>query len=222
MGKQSGLRHGLEGLFTLGASELIPGSVKDRLGKKPGTPGKNLDEALAHFANDILSDSRSTRSEYFSQLTDALTKGRVADLLPEQQFAIEGALSQGSSETKALTDTLAKNNLVQTPFGQRALASERLVANQRVGAAPADVINTLLLQAPAATLGQAQGIALGTGDTLANIAQQTQLARSQARAQAVGAIGQGVGGLLGAGITAYGGSNTAIARSSSTVDRPYL
>lgn len=197
----------LDAVLTLGASEL----VRKGTGKSPlesltghkGTPGKGLDEELALFASEILADSRDTRNTYFGQLEDAITKGRVAGLEPAQGRAVEAALVQGSDEQNALKDQLAGGNLVQTPFGQKALASSRLVSEQRAATAPQDLINQFFLQAPAATLGQAQTIGLENANAISEIGAAVQRARTAARASAIGSVATGAGGLAGLGLTSY-------------------
>jgi hypothetical protein len=178
-------------------------ALRKKLSKKPGTPGKNLDEELAFFAKEILESSRATRNTYFQQLTEALTTGNVQALIPAEQRAVEGALLQGSDEQRVLKNQLAGGNLVQTPLGQEALAKSRLIAEQRAGAAPSDLINQLLLEAPAATIGQAQSIGLESQNAISEIAASIQRARSAASLSAIGSVAQGVGGLTGTATSAF-------------------
>lgn len=187
----------------LNQGPLSPSKGIKKLTGGKGAPGKNLDEELAAFAGEILESSRGTRNTYFSQLAEALTTGDVKALIPAEQRAVEGALTQGSDEQRALKDQLAGGNLVQTPLGVKALAQSRLVAEQRAAGAPSDLINQLLLEAPAATIGQAQGIGLESQNAISEIGAAVQRARASARNAAIGSVAQGVGGLAGTGVSAY-------------------
>lgn len=171
--------------------------------KKSGTPGKGADKALADAALELLSASRDTRNTFFSQLSEALTTGKVDARLPEVQAAVEGSLQSGSNDKRQLSEALAVNNLGRTPFGQQQLASQALASKQKVATTPADVINSLLLQAPNASLSQTQATGLSGLGTLAGISTNQRIANLTNQANVYQQVGAGVGGLAATGGTAY-------------------
>lgn len=134
--------------------------------------------ALERFLGEYTEQTRSGRSELFSQITEALKTGGVGARLPIVGKAVEASKAATATAMRGTEETLARTGLTRTPWGQNVLASQRLEGELATSRIPTDMTQAFLAGTLPTLTGAANTITGGYSN-LAATQTQAQISSNQ-------------------------------------------
>lgn len=120
---------------------------------------------LDSMVKELFGQTRSARTDLFSQLSEALRTGGIGARIPIVSKAVEAAKGGVSKALTQTDEALAKIGLTGTPFGENIKAQTRLAGEGSVARIPTDYAQHFIDMAPALISGQTGQAVQGAGQS---------------------------------------------------------